>query len=220
MLSSVRPAGVPLHFLMHRLHLRLQRGSLQAGLLARCDIVLFHVISSWSITPYHLLFGRAFLGCSRVITPNWTNGASLIFVPSRRQATCNVVSDVDLSVRGVHRACTPFFVRLLQEQRGQQLEGRPQHAPGCNNSTDFIVAHPTGMRGFSFTVKHRTLRKSAKAINELGVISSGMAALVSTNAKSSWQPSLIAINTTAAVTSPENVCYLLLPSKVGFFCAL
>ena len=107
MLSSVRPAGVPLHFLMHRLHLRLQRGSLPTGLLASCDIVLFHVISSWSIIP--LALGRAFLGCSRVITPNWTNGASLIFVPSRRQATRNVVSDVDLSVRGVHHACTPFF---------------------------------------------------------------------------------------------------------------
>ena len=62
MLSSVRPAGVPLHFLMHRLHLRLQRGSLQAGLLARCDIVLFHVISSWSITPYHLLFWKSIPG--------------------------------------------------------------------------------------------------------------------------------------------------------------
>ena len=47
-----------------------------------------------------------------------------------------------------------------------------------------------------------------------------MAALVSTNAKSSWQPSLIAINTTATVTSLENVSYLLLPAKVDFFVAL
>ena len=73
---------------------------------------------------------------------------------------------VCLSVGCTTRAL-PFLV-WLQEQRGQQLEGRPQHAPGCNNSTSFIVAHPTGMRGFSFTVKHRTLRKSAKAINEIG----------------------------------------------------